>query len=245
MRFFKMNGCGNDYIFLENTNVPTASLVKRMCDVHYGIGADGVVIYSKGVSTDLVMKIFNKDGTEAEMCGNALRCLIRHYDRVGKNVSVQTKAGIKTGIFDGDKVTVNLSKSVSYDTDYVKIICNSQEVLGKRINVGNPHFVIKEEYDDELAKAISEKISIFPERTNVEFYSEINEEIFVRVYERGCGETLACGTGAAAAFIASGKQNALIHLPGGILECSLNDKGEIIQKGKVDYNYQGEYRCFL
>ena len=212
-----------------------------LCDVHEGIGGDGVVVYDKGKECDFDFHIINRDGTEAEMCGNALRCLIRHNGEIGKKITVMTKAGIKSGVYNGTNVSINLSKPVSFDTDPIKISYNGMDIEGKRINVGNPHFVIERKYDEQLAEFLSECREFFPDRTNVEFVTYRDDEIFMRVYERGCGETMACGTGAAAAFIAGGKNSAVVHLIGGTLKCRLNDDGEIIQTGKAVYNYQGEW----
>ncbi|MBO4539711.1 MAG: diaminopimelate epimerase, partial [Clostridia bacterium] len=209
MRFFKMNGLGNDYIFITETDYNKChplTRIDRLCDRHIGIGGDGVVLYGKTKDGTLTMKIFNRDGSEAEMCGNALRCLIKHEDKPGKMISVITRAGLKTGTFDGEQITVNIGKPVSYDTDLRNIVVNGNIYCGKKINVGNPHFVHFRPYDNETAKAISECKDFFPNRTNVEFVTVENEELYVRVYERGCGETTACGTGAAAALIASGKK---------------------------------------
>ena len=246
MRFFKMNGLGNDYIFIERSQVPKtnslSNLVKILCDVHTGIGGDGVVLFGNGYSTDLIMHIYNRDGTEAEMCGNALRCLIRHYNAINKEVTVLTLSGIKAGIYDGEEITINLSKPVSVDTDYYEIPYMGKVIKGKRVNVGNPHFIINDKYDEKIAEYVSNNTEFFPNKTNVEFYYEKEGELFVRVYERGCGETMACGTGAAAVLCASEMKSAKIHLLGGTLQCFYNQKGEILQKGKASYNYQGEWK---
>ncbi len=244
MRFFKMNGIGNDYIFLRSEDVPKrkiSTLTKKLCNVHTGIGADGVVIYSPGTETDLVMRIFNRDGSEAEMCGNALRCLIRHWDKPGKTLEVLTKAGVKKGVFDGKHVTIDLSKPVSIDTNNTVLCVDNRKIAGKKVNFGNPHFIIKGRYDDKVAERVSNLVSVFPERTNVEFCSIRDNTIFMRVYERGCGQTLACGTGAAACFVTTGLDSACVRLPGGVLYCEYALNGDVLQTGNARYNYIGEW----
>ena len=244
MRFFKMNGLGNDYIFVDEKEFlscdPIPS-VPQMCDRHVSIGGDGVVLYGKTTDGTLTMKIYNRDGTEAEMCGNALRCLVKHFARINETVTVMTRSGPKTGRFDGKEAIINLGKPVSYDTELRNIVVDGTIYCGKKVNVGNPHFVLFGSYDDNKAKAISECREFFPSRTNVEFVTEKNNYLFVRVYERGCGETRACGTGAAAALIASGIKEADIRLLGGNLHCEINDKGEILERGPAEYNFEGEY----
>ena len=244
MRFFKMNGLGNDYIFIEENeykNIDPKPRIDLLCDRRIGIGGDGVVLYGKTKDGTLTMKIYNRDGTEAEMCGNALRCLILHNGKIGQEVSVMTKAGQKKGMYDGDLITANLGKPVSNDTDLRNIVVDGTIYCGKKINVGNPHFVMFRPYDNIVAKAVSECTEFFPNRTNVEFVIERDNEIFVRVYERGCGETSACGTGAAAALLATGKKESIVRLVGGKLYCKINEEGEIIQKGPAAYNFEGEY----
>ncbi len=243
MRFFKMNGLGNDYIFIpkEECSEITPAQIKKLCDVHVGIGGDGVVLYQKEIDWDLSMWIYNRDGSEAEMCGNALRCLIRHNNVPNKTIFVKTRSGIKYGIFDGDRVKINLGKSVSIDTKIYRFTLKGKRIEGYRVNIGNPHFVISGMYDDKLAEAIASDTRHFPEKTNVEFVTRSGENLIVRVYERGCGETMACGTGAAAAFAVSNKQESTVILPGGKLFCQMID-GEIYQTGKAEYNYTGEWQ---
>ena len=242
MRFFKMNGLGNDYIFIDEKQfsgeAPKLN-IPFLCDRHKGVGSDGVVLFREIGKNTLSMKIFNVDGTEAEMCGNALRCLIRHVGAIGKEITVHTKAGVKTGLFNGITVSINLGKPVSYDTELRNIVINGKIYCGKRVNVGNPHFVIEKPYDDELARSISECTAFFPSRTNVEFVTKTYDGYNARVYERGCGETLACGTGAAAVLIASGKAETNVHLSGGTLVCKI-EKEDIIQIGSAEYNFEGE-----
>ncbi len=242
MRFFKMNGLGNDYIFIDQEqfsgHIPDLS-IPLLCDRHKGIGSDGVVLFKKIDKYALSMNIYNVDGTEAEMCGNALRCLIRHQNAIGKKITVQTKAGVRSGFYDGESVSINLGKPVSYDTELRNIVINHKIYCGKKVNVGNPHFVIEKPYDEALAGSISECTDFFPFRTNVEFVTKTDDGFNVRIYERGCGETLACGTGAAAVLIASGRKEAVIHLLGGTLVCRI-ENNEIVQVGTAEYNFEGE-----
>lgn len=252
MLFTKMNGIGNDYIFFDETKSAinlSHRTIKFLCDRHYGIGGDGIVIYKKCDNADFAMRIYNADGSEAEMCGNALRCLVKLVKTAGltekTNLVINTKAGNRSGTLHHDgSVSVNMGKPFS---EYTSLTVEG--VTGYIVDVGNPHFVViaSNKQFDKVASVISEKTDIFPNRINVEFVSIKKEDniAIMRVFERGSGETLACGTGATAAFAVAThfsllQNDATIRLKGGDLRLLYNNKGEILLKGNATINYTGQ-----
>lgn len=190
--FIKMQGAGNDYIYFDCVTHPFsadwAALSIRLSDRHFGIGGDGIVLILPSDTADLRMRIFNADGSEAEMCGNASRCIGRyafaHHLVSGSSFTLETKGGLRT-IYDGEEITVD---------------------MGERL--GNPHAVFfVDELTDALVLGEGPKIECAPEypnRTNVEFVVPIDRhQVRMRVWERGSGETWACGTGACATAMES------------------------------------------
>lgn len=267
MKFTKMNGLGNDYIFVDTLSEricnPCETAV-RLSDRHRGIGGDGLVLIGRADNADFSMRIFNSDGSEGEMCGNALRCVGKYvYDNGLTDkleLTVATKAGIRelTLKKSNGKVecaSANIGKAVAGHKQDGRFECNlvvrGTEYRCYCVSVGNPHCVIfVDDFFDgimEVGREISENTEAFPERTNVEFVlrDASNGCLTMRVYERGSGETLACGTGAAASFYASYRLNAVgreavVRLPGGDLHCRLNDRDEIIITGRAELNFVGE-----
>ena len=244
MQFIKMHGLGNDYIYVDCFDPNTAdliahtelsSLAQRVSDRHFGIGSDGLVLILPSAEADAQMRIFNADGSEAQMCGNAIRCVGKYLYESGLSLRtrlfIETFAGIKTltlQVQDGivSQVSVNMG-SPKVTTDSLALQGN--DLLGfTSVNMGNPHAVFfraQHLLDTEIAK-MGRLISThphFPEGTNVEFAHVRNpHELEVRVYERGSGPTLACGTGACAAAVAAYKHGETeaemtVHLPGGDL----------------------------
>ncbi|MBR1809946.1 MAG: diaminopimelate epimerase [Paludibacteraceae bacterium] len=254
--FTKMHGAGNDYIYIDcfrqNINNPSALSV-RLSNRHTGIGSDGLVLIMPSERADLKMRMFNADGSEAEMCGNASRCIGKYAYEHGlvkkTDLTLETLAGIKhlqlhlTGNIV-DHVTVNMGKAH---------LCGKTEYKGEEIvcaDVGNPHAIIfvndTETYSVKSVGPLIEHLPCFPEKTNVEFAQVLNPgEINLRVWERGTGETLACGTGACAtAFAAYMVKNTLprliIHLPGGDLNICINpDTGELLMTGPAEEVFSG------
>jgi carbamoyl-phosphate synthase large subunit len=231
LHFSKMEGCGNDYIYIENFDDSITcpeSLCINLCDRNYGIGADGIVLIEKSDVADAKMRIFNQDGSEGKMAGNAIRCVVKYlYDKEickGKDnkMQIETASGIKNAKFytSNNKVTsvtVNMGvadlnpKSLPSTIDEEKII-NYKTKIGNKdyfincVSVGNPHCVVfcdrVDSIDIENVGPLFESAPIFPERINTEFVRVVNKNTLkMRVYERGNGETLACGTGACAAAI--------------------------------------------
>lgn len=251
MNFTKMEGLGNDFIVTHEVEEKDIFLVQKqvaaLCDRRRGIGADGIIFVLKSDTCDFRMRIFNSDGSEPEMCGNGVRCFALYADLFGlsnsRKLTIETLAGkIVTEVLDHNKVMVNMGKPV-LDAPNIPVKELSGRVVQKSLRVdnkdfkitavsmGNPHAVIyvKDEITDELVHVWGPKIEVnefFPKKTNVEFIKVLSaKEIQMRVWERGCGETQACGTGACASAV-SGIINGLhenevtVHLPGGDLEVS-------------------------
>lgn len=271
MKFSKMNGVGNDYIYInlmqEKVESPS-ELAKKLSDRHFSIGGDGIVLIDRSDKADFSMKMYNADGSESGMCGNAIRCVAKYvYDKglTKKNmIDIETPSGIKSiELYIADnkviKATVNMGRAKTGPKDIPTTLCGSQiinyplptsrgDIYINCVFVGNPHTVIFVDNDEQMNMALGEEISnhrVFPERTNVEFVRIIDEEsAYMRVYERGTGETLGCGTGASAAFYVSYIQNKLknkatIHLIGGDLQLKIHN-GEIYLTGDAQLNYEGE-----
>jgi len=252
--FTKMEGIGNDFIFIDDRNlqidkqISYECLSKKLCDRRFGIGGDGLILLLNSDTCDLKLKIFNSDGSEAQMCGNGMRCFAKYaYEKSIVDLDefkVETLAGtiIPKILFNTqgeiDSVRVDMGKPILENERIPFISKNRQSVLesievdGQRIEIttvsmGNPHAVI---FVDCLEKALvtrlGPKIEVdqrFPEKTNVEFIEVISKkEIKMKVWERGAGETLACGTGACASLVAAclaGKtgERATVHLAAGDL----------------------------
>jgi diaminopimelate epimerase len=252
MKFWKMHGLGNDYIVIDNrdekiSNAEATALARKLCERRFSVGADGLLLASNSTVADVKMRIFNADGSEAEMCGNGIRCFAKYcYENNIARKSeliVETLAGIKRTwlTVENDLVT-----SVMVDMGVPMLERGKIPMLGNGtcinedlqvngeaykvtcLSVGNPHCVIfVEDVDDFPVQRVGSKIEnhpFFPKRTNAEFAQVLSEnEVKVRVWERGCGETLACGTGACATVVAGNLVKTLgskvrVHLLGGDLE---------------------------
>ncbi|MFI3249656.1 MAG: diaminopimelate epimerase [Eubacteriales bacterium] len=220
MKFTKMHGAGNDYIYLyEENTLDLAKVAVQLSSRNKGVGSDGVVHIKKGTDTDYIMQIFNADGSQGEMCGNGIRCLGKYvYDKgytdKTRNLTVSTLAGVRTlqlEVGDDNKVsTVVVDMGEPEYGESHSIIVDGKGYVGQKVSVGNPHFVIrcdKVEAIDlaRIAPQIQRK-SIFPDGVNVEFFHVVDENtLAMRVWERGSGETLSCGTGACAVFATARK----------------------------------------
>ncbi|HHE37866.1 MAG TPA: diaminopimelate epimerase [Candidatus Cloacimonetes bacterium] len=256
LNFFKMQGQGNDYLFFyfldkKLPDIDFSELAKKTCDRQFGVGADGIVIVSTDPENDSFMRIFNPDGSEAEMCGTALRCLVAYlYSKTNKKTfSINTKSGIKKGII----VKAGKNPIVKVDLGIPEMIEENiliEHFSGHYISLGNPHFVTFVENFDEFdfsktGKKIETDIH-FTHGTNVEFVKLINEQnIVIKFWERGAGATLACGTGTCAAVFSGTKQNLLKHfvnvkVPGGELEVEFDGK-HIYLIGEVSFVFSGVY----
>ena len=275
INFTKMQGLGNDFIILEydeykKSGKTAKELSLKLCDRHFGIGADGLFIIDTEVkNTDAKWIFYNNDGTMPQMCGNGIRCFAKYlYDKKiinKKKFSIETLAGTMIPeILDDGRIKVNMSKPILIPE---KIPVKSEIGLNFKINVsdcifianaismGNPHCVIITDEDTkQLALKYGREIEthpMFPEKTNVEFIKIISRnEISLDVWERGCAITLACGTGACAG-VTAGILNGLlnnrvkVNLPGGQLEIewagTKNDTNhDIYMSGPAEYSFIGE-----
>ncbi len=235
LEFTKMHGCGNDYIYincLENMLENPSELAKRLSDRHYGIGSDGLVMICTSELADCRMRMFNADGSEARMCGNAVRCVGKYmYDRVIKKerLSVETLSGIKyldmqveNGVAVG--ATVDMGRAV-FEKAAVPVIWDAEGCIAVPLNVGGRDFICNavstgsahvvtfvedaEAFPLELYGPLFENHDCFPDRVNAEFVTVVSDtELVMRVWERGSGETWACGTGACAS-VAAAVENGL------------------------------------
>ena len=275
IRFTKMQGCGNDYVYINNDeeHIDNMSLLtKKISNRNFGIGSDGCIFIYKDDNSeaDVNFRIFNPDGSEANMCGNGIRCVAKYAYEKGivrkKSMRIGTKSGIKdVEVYVEDNIVKNIKVNMGvpkFNTDILEInypkdvIINERfDVLDKEIyitclSVGNIHSVVfvddVDSVDIEKYGKEIENLEIFKDRTNVEFVQIIDREnIKVRVWERGVGETLACGTGACASVIA-GYLNGVtenicnVNLKGGILEIVYNElTSELSMIGTAETVYEG------
>ena len=272
IQFTKMHGLGNDYIYIDAiknkdlkeifTRYSLGALVRYLSDRHFGIGGDGVIFLDSSTFADFKMRIFNSDGTEAEMCGNGIRAFAKYiYDNSlakGEILKIETLAGIKeikrekyfTGINNEeiDEYVVNMGQPKVWGKTELEISDNKIETIN--ISIGNPHAVIFVENVDNIQidkiGPIIENYKYFPQKTNVEFVQILDKNLIkVRVWERGSGETLACGTGSCAAVIAGvtnnlTKRNVKVLLQGGELEIDWNEQdNNVYMKGIATKVFDG------
>lgn len=277
LNFTKMTGLGNDYIYVDCTdgtklkNIP--EMAKKLSDRHFGIGADGLILIDKpdNKQSDFKMRIFNSDGSEAEMCGNGIRCVAKyihdHNLSTNDKIAIDTLAGIKKvkilendegvcneaivdmgePIFQDRNIPYNVYEPFNKDLD---INVEGEKMRFTVVSMGNPHAVtFVEDLDDlqiEMCGPVIESNPIFPNRTNVEFVQIIDKNnIRVRVWERGVGETFACGTGACAAVVASGLNGYTdeivnVSLPGGKLKIEWGKDNHIYMQGPATTVFEGK-----
>lgn len=261
MRFAKMHGAGNDFViintFTQSISEDYSKLAVRLCDRNFGIGADGLILVLPSEKNDIKMRIFNPDGSEPEMCGNGIRCFacFVYEEKVVQKakIEVETLAGtiipeiiLEDGLFTGVKVDMGVPE---YSLPR-KEIFGGMDFEITNISMGNPHCVI---FVDDLCKVdvskwgqLIEKDSIFPNKTNVEFVQVIDENTMkMKVWERGAGITLACGTGACATLVAgviNKKTNnkVKIILSGGTLEIEWPEEKNIYMTGPAELVFWGE-----
>ena len=270
MRFTKMQGIGNDFILLDgfNQDIPDPeALAVRLCDRHFGVGADGLVLALPSRVGDARMRILNRDGSEAEMCGNGLRCLGKFLYDTGlcrqASLRVETLAGLLALALETDAdgavrgVTVDMG-APAFDPDRIPVAADSNAITldaaGRRlrffcVGMGNPHAVTFDLFpDDETFSTLGpllERHPVFPRRCNIEFCRPEGDGARVRVWERGDGPTLACGTGACAVLAAGVRQGLLprrapIHLPGGTLVIRWDEGGHLFMSGPAETVFTGE-----
>ena len=271
MKFWKMQALGNDYVVIDNRDEKidakeAEKLARKLCDRRFSVGADGLLLVSCSKKADARMRIFNADGSEAEMCGNGIRCFSKYCyenDIVRKNeFTVETAAGIKKVWLTIEKDSVKAVKvdmSVpNWDRKSLPMkgegtcICDDLMVDDEPykvtcLSMGNPHCVIfvdnVDDYAVEYTGPIVENHEAFPKRVNVGFAQIISKnEMKLRVWERGCGETLACGTGTCAAVAAANKlkkvsNKVTVHLRGGDLQIEVGPT--IFMTGPAEKVFEG------
>ncbi len=266
IKFHKYEGTGNDFILIEDFEgkMPKSrEFVVKMCDRHFGIGADGVLYLERGKKKEYFMRLLNSDGSEAEMCGNGIRCVAKHLYDFGyvkeKKFGIETATGVKNV-----EIKILNSKQKTGSDEVLSVVVNmgtpeflgTAEIHGEHlhlVSMGNPHAVMFKERIN-IAEAGEkgpkiEKHERFPNRTNVEFaHVKSDSEIELIVYERGAGLTHACGTGACATVAAAAKENLVktskpvsIKLPGGVLKITLSDDfSKVMMDGPARRVFSGE-----
>lgn len=284
MKFTKMQGAGNDFIVVETSDMQPdwSKVAVAMCDRHYGVGADGVLLLLPSDVADFQMRTFNADGSEAEACGNGLRCLVKYFVDRGlansraQEISVETMAGIRgariykaagkvtkvqTGMGEpkfGEKdIPVAIEQGEGDIVDIKSMITCSLTIDGRElclslVSMGNPHAVYfcQEPVADFPLSQLGPKVEqhkIFPKGVNFEVARVVDRgQIETRVWERGVGETLACGSGACAITVAAQLHDYIdnkvdIKLPGGILEVEWEGAGEVFLSGPSETVFTGEW----
>ena len=271
MRFTKMHGLGNDFIVVDaihNTVSDPAELARRICQRRFAIGADGLILIGESGRADATMRIYNSDGSEAEMCGNGIRCVAKFlYDNgicKKTDMTIDTLAGVKPirlAVEDDVAVAATVDMGapefeparipVAADANRVRVRINDREVEFFCVSMGNPHAVTFDYFpdrDDFLRDGPElEKHPLFPAKVNVEFCRlDGPDAVTVKVWERGAGPTLACGTGSCATLAAGVElgllnRSADIHLPGGTLHNEWRDDGHIYMTGPAESSGIGEF----
>ena len=284
MKFTKMQGAANDFVLLETSDLrhDWSQLAITICDRHLGVGADSLLLLLPSDKADFQMRTFDADGSEAEACGNGIRCVARYalekglIDRDTEQVLVETVAGVRTLRFyrNGENITaieasmgepkfeaeeipaiikpdnggvIDIKPLLSY-----QVTVKGTDLRLNLISMGNPHAVYfwdNPVSDFPLSRVgpVVENLDIFPNRTNFEVARVINRhQIEARVWERGVGETLACGSGACAIIVAAqllgyADNKADIKLPGGILGVSWNGTGEVSLSGPAEMVFEGDW----
>ncbi|MBI0582993.1 MAG: diaminopimelate epimerase [Methanomassiliicoccus sp.] len=273
MIFWKYHGIGNDFILFEDLDLtaPTSpEIVRRLCDRRTGIGADGILYIQPDDDADAFMKVMNSDGSEAEMCGNGIRCAAKHlYDFAIASTEcmrINTLGGVKdidVRVRDGEAVEATVDMGAPrLDCGDIPMACDgrfidgtieigSGSVRGTAVSMGNPHFIIFQDLDDAEVRRLGPEIHhhpIFPRKTNVEFVRPVDGRLDVTVFERGAGWTQACGTGACAVAVAAGLKGVAplgkdvkVRLPGGDLTINVkNDLSMVRMTGPAARVFQGE-----
>lgn len=261
MRFTKMHGLGNDYIFLNcmsGTPDDLPGLARRLSDRHFGVGGDGIICVCPADRADFKMRMFNADGSEGAMCGNGIRCFGKYvYDKGltdRRHLTVETGAGereLSLLIQNGAVTGAAVGMGVPVLDAPVALSLGGREYAAVPVSMGNPHAVVEADdpavLDLNVLGPLVERHPAFPRRVNAEFVRVVNRrELEMRVWERGSGETLACGTGAcasAAAMIAAGKldREAAVHLAGGDLQVRWEEKsGQMFMTGPAVTVFDGE-----
>lgn len=277
MKFTKMQGIGNDYVYvncLQETIENPSELAKKISDRHYGVGSDGLIMINPSDKADFEMEMYNADGSRGEMCGNGIRCVAKYVYDYGltdkTSISVETLAGIKyldLTVEDGKVVLVKVDMGKPMlRPEEVPVVSEKEEVIDKPITVdgqeyrmtcvsmGNPHAVVfidqdVKEFPLETVGVKFENHERFPKRVNTEFVNVLDRHTAqMRVWERGSGETLACGTGACAVAVACAlngltEDEVTVKLLGGDLQIKWDrEKNTVYMTGPAEVVFDGEWK---
>ena len=266
MRFYKIQGIGNDFVVVDGFDYPElpdpGALSRRMCDRHFGVGADGLIWLVASDCADARMRIFNSDGSEPEMCGNGLRCAAKYLHDSGRipggRMTIETLAGVLAVEVSDGGITADMGVPrldpaeipVAAPSNRVMIDLDGREASFFCVSMGNPHAVTFDCYPEDESfyrlGAMLERHPLFPARANIEFCRIRDGGVDVRVWERGDGETLACGTGACAVLTAAASQGLIgreadVRLPGGTLHIRWTDDGHLFMRGPAETVYTGDW----
>lgn len=277
MKFTKMQGIGNDYVYvncLQETIENPSELAKKISDRHYGVGSDGLIMINPSDKADFEMEMYNADGSRGEMCGNGIRCVAKYVYDYGltdkTSISVETLAGIKyldLTVEDGKVVLVKVDMGKPMlRPEEVPVVSEKEEVIDEPITVdgqeyrmtcvsmGNPHAVVfidqdVKEFPLETVGVKFENHERFPKRVNTEFVNVLDRHTAqMRVWERGSGETLACGTGACAVAVACAlngltENEVTVKLLGGDLQIKWDrEKNTVYMTGPAEVVFDGEWK---
>lgn len=276
MKFTKMHGCGNDYVYFDCTKEQIADesgAAIALSDRHFGIGGDGIIIIKKGTNADFEMVMYNADGSRGAMCGNGIRCVAKYVYDNGltdkTSISIESMGAVKyldLTVEDGKMVSARVDMGHPIlESEKIPVICDRDKAIMESIvvdgveykmtcvSMGNPHAVIfidqsPKDFPLEKIGPMFENNTVFPDRTNTEFaFIQDRKNIEMRVWERGSGETLACGTGASATAVAAilnglADNEVTIHLIGGDLNIawSGNEEDSVFMTGPATTVFTGE-----
>lgn len=278
MMFFKMQGLGNDYVYIDCINgkepIDIKNLTNRLSNRHFGVGSDGLILLCKSKVADLKMRMFNSDGSEAQMCGNGIRCVAKLAYELGliceEITTIETLSGIKTlklnivngkvktvevdmgaPILEATKIPVSSSAKIEDKKVKAEVKVKDRKIELTCVSMGNPHAVtfVNDIKNFKVAEygPILENADIFPEKANIEFVEVVDKNnIKMRVWERGSGETLACGTGACSSLVASSlngytDRKVNVQLLGGNLEIEWKPNNHVHMTGPAVTVFKGEW----
>lgn len=278
MMFFKMQGLGNDYVYIDCINgkepVDIKNLTRKLSNRHFGVGSDGLILLCKSKVADLKMRMFNSDGSEAQMCGNGIRCVAKLAYELGliceEITKIETLSGIKTlklnivkgkvktvevdmgaPILEATKIPVSSSAKIEDKKVKAEVKVKNKKIELTCVSMGNPHAVtfVNDIKNFKVAEygPILENADIFPEKANIEFVEVVDKNnIKMRVWERGSGETLACGTGACSSVVASSlngytDRKVNVQLLGGNLEIDWKPNNHVHMTGSAVTVFKGEW----
>ena len=243
--FTKMHGCGNDFMIIDCRDqniILTTEQIVNLADYKKSVGFDQLLLIRDSAIANVTMQIFNNDGKEAAACGNGSRCVAKLILADQPSVTIATADRVLTAHWQNELVAINMGQATIIEED-LQFSCSK----GSLVDIGNQHIILNDADNFDILKygPLIENDQRFPNKVNVNFVKVINKNLVnLRVWERGSGATLACGTGACASFFLLYKQGlinkkALIRQFGGDLEISLNEKQDILMAGEAEISYQG------